>query len=232
MGYHASYFCHSEDGLLAATAFWISFQQPNVFSGWWCIKCLYTDNIPVCFSCCIWDHFYPSKHSPTIFVVCMCIFFAISMTLALWLCLHCNLCRTASTRRVKMPCQSLIHWLTCILFCLAWSVCTCVYVLAHVHIYVQQAFDHSYPNHIQFFLFHFMKLLLVFGTVCLHPAMLFSMRKTDSDGVGPGSWPLRWLTVALVSRCRPPHSLPCPSTPNLMISNGHQANHSITHTTV
>ena len=49
MGYCASYFCHSEDGLLAATAFWISFQQANVFSGWRCIKCLYTDDIPICF---------------------------------------------------------------------------------------------------------------------------------------------------------------------------------------
>lgn len=123
MGYHASYFCHSVDGLLEATAFWISFQQPNVFSGWWCIKCLYTDNIPIRFFVVAYEiTFNHLKHSLSIFVMCLCrlctSFLPFQWPLH-WLGLHCNLCRTASKRRVKMPCQSLIHWLTCNLFCLA-----------------------------------------------------------------------------------------------------------------
>lgn len=105
--------------------------------------------------------------------------------------LHCNLCRTASKRRVKMPCQWLIYWSTCNLFCLAAlsqvsaHVCKVLQTPAHT----QKSFAHSYLNPIQLFLF--IKLLLLFRTVSLRPAKLFSMRKTDSDGICPGSWPLR-----------------------------------------
>lgn len=52
------------------------------------------------------------------------------------------------------------------------------------------------------------------------------------DGVGSGSRPLRWPTGELVSQCSSPHGLPCPSTPNLMITNAHLANHSLTYTAV
>ena len=107
-----------------------------------------------------------------------------------------------------------------------WSV----HALAHLHIYKQRAFEQknktrSVPSFLSKFLFKF-------GTISQHPAMHFPARGTESDGVCSGSWPLRCLTGVLVSRCSPPHSLPCPSAPNLMISNGHQANHSITHTAV
>lgn len=79
-----------------------------------------------------------SIHHPFVVCLCMCTFFAIWATLALWLCLHCNLCRTASTRGVKMPCQSLIHWLTCNLFCPAalspkgLHMCVCAFTPAHL----------------------------------------------------------------------------------------------------
>ncbi len=173
-------------------------------------------------------------HHP--FLPCACAhvsFFAASMIPELCPCLQCNLRRTASKRRVKTPCQSLIHWLTCNLFCLAALRCECPYMCLHIYTFMYSTtFDHSYPNHIEFFLFYFMKRFLLFGTVSRHPDVLFSMWKTDSNAVCPGLWPLRWLTIALVSRCGPPQTLPCPSTPNLMISDGHQANHSITHTAV
>lgn len=47
---------------------------------------------------------------PFLSFACACVFFpAVSMTLALWLCLHCNLCRTASNSGVKKGHVS--HWL-------------------------------------------------------------------------------------------------------------------------
>ena len=165
---------------------------------------------------------------PFLSFACACVFFsAVSMTLALWLCLHCNLCRTASNSGVKKGHVS--HWL------IDWLVtyskpevsararlCTLLFF------YIQRAFDHSRPNQIRLCPLRFAQLLLLFGTVTRHGAMLFSARKTDSDGVGPGSWPLRWATVALMSRCSPPHTPPCPSPPTLMIPEGHQPNHPTT----
>ena len=62
------------------------------------------------FSSCIRDRFHP----PSVFVVRLrtCTFFffrpAVSMTLALWLRPHCNLCRTASNSGVKKGHVS--HW--------------------------------------------------------------------------------------------------------------------------
>lgn len=52
------------------------------------------------------------------------------------------------------------------------------------------------------------------------------------DGVSSGSRPLRWLTGELVSQCSPARGLSCPGTPNLMITNAHLANHSLTYTAV
>lgn len=155
---------------------------------------------------------HPNIHH-TFFVVCLCSrqhtrnCVCASFFLPFHWPLHFDYFSTVTSaglhRKLGLKCH-VSHWsidwpVTCFA---SLHMCVCARTPAH---YIMHAFDNSHLNDSQFFLLHFMKL----SSFCLGQSLCFSV----CDGFSAGSWPLRWLTVSLVSRCSPPRSPPLSQHP-------------------
>lgn len=116
-------------------------------------------------------------------------------------------------KKVKMPCNGLIHWLGC-------------NILSH-RPGAKMSRTHMPARNRSLHLLLIAPFLKWGGAFFRHLAVFSSSVK---DG-------LRWSLFGSVTREVADwsaggvfHGHPCPRTPNLMISNGHQAHNSITHT--